>query len=98
MLSFLFLSYTLFPLLLLLDAAVECRMEKKADSEGSLGNGAPMRAREISDSVAEGVLICLEELLKKPSGVCESGVCSILLSFVYNSDKHSVFLNLGENC
>ena len=77
MLSFLFLSYTLFPLLLLLDAAVECRMEKKADLEGSLGNGAPMRAREISDSVAEGVLICLEELLKKCHLGSVNQVCAL---------------------
>ncbi|XP_073101575.1 uncharacterized protein [Elaeis guineensis] len=60
------LDYTLFPLLLLLDAAVECRKEQNADSYGSLGNGgAPLRGLEISDSVAEGVLTCLEELLKK---------------------------------
>ncbi|KAG1362012.1 putative TELO2-interacting protein [Cocos nucifera] len=60
------LDYTLFPLLLLLDAAVECRKEQKADSYESLGNGgAPLRGLEISDSVAEGVLTCIEELLKK---------------------------------
>ena len=50
-------SYTMFPLLLLLDAAVQCRAREKAD--------APMRALEISDCVAEGVLLCVEELLKK---------------------------------
>lgn len=45
---------------------MECRKEQKVDSYGSLGNGgAPLRGLEISDSVVEGVLICLEELLKK---------------------------------
>ncbi|XP_020093536.1 uncharacterized protein LOC109713762 isoform X2 [Ananas comosus] len=52
-------DYTLFPLLLLLDAAVECRKEKKVDSGESLG------ALEISDRVAEGVLMCIEALLNK---------------------------------
>ncbi|WOL09671.1 hypothetical protein Cni_G18424 [Canna indica] len=51
------LDYTMLPLLLLLDAAVQCRKEKKVDS-----NGAPS---EIRDSAAEGMLMCLEELLKK---------------------------------
>ncbi|XP_065009722.1 uncharacterized protein LOC135639758 isoform X2 [Musa acuminata AAA Group] len=60
------LDYTLFPFLLLLDAAVQCREEKKADSDGGFGNGgAPLGAHAISDSVAEGLLMCLEELLKK---------------------------------
>lgn len=48
----------MFPLLLLLDAAVQCR-SSGAKSE------APMGGLEISDSVAEGVLLCIEELLKK---------------------------------
>ena len=59
-------SYTLFPFLLLLDAAVQCREEKKADSDGGFGNaGSPLGGHAISDSVAEGMLMCLEELLKK---------------------------------
>lgn len=63
----------MFPLLLLLDRAVECR--SKVDSDNSKG---PLT---VSDSVAEGVLKCLEELLKK----CQIGsldqVYEILLSF-----------------
>ncbi|KFK42304.1 hypothetical protein AALP_AA2G238700 [Arabis alpina] len=47
-----FFHYTLFPLLLLLDAAVACRSQGKT----------PYR---VSDKVAEGVINCLEELLKK---------------------------------
>ncbi|PWA99793.1 ARM repeat superfamily protein [Artemisia annua] len=45
-------SYTLFPLLLLLEAAVECRNN-------------PPPPLKISDAVAEGVLRCLEHLLIK---------------------------------
>uniref|UniRef100_A0A164X4Z9 Uncharacterized protein n=1 Tax=Daucus carota subsp. sativus TaxID=79200 RepID=A0A164X4Z9_DAUCS len=52
-----FFDYTLFPLLLLLDRAVECRSQ--VDSDNSSG---PLI---VSDSIAEGVLKCLEELLKK---------------------------------
>ncbi|KAH0456804.1 hypothetical protein IEQ34_014711 [Dendrobium chrysotoxum] len=52
------LDYTLFPLLLLLDAAVQCRSGKKANSIGGGG-------QVISDSVAEGTLRCLEGLLTK---------------------------------
>ncbi|XP_020262494.1 uncharacterized protein LOC109838460 [Asparagus officinalis] len=50
-------EYTMFPLLLLLDAAVQCRAGERADE--------PMKNLDISDSVAEGVLLCIEELLKK---------------------------------
>ncbi|XP_009128339.1 TELO2-interacting protein 1 homolog isoform X2 [Brassica rapa] len=50
-----FFHYTLFPLLLLLDAAVACRSE---------GGGVVVPYR-VSDKVAEGVVSCLEELLKK---------------------------------
>ncbi|XP_072963405.1 uncharacterized protein [Typha angustifolia] len=52
-------DYTLFPLLMLLDGAVGCRKEKEGGSEESLG------VLEIGDSVAEGVLMCLESLLMK---------------------------------
>ncbi|URE12697.1 TELO2 interacting protein 1 [Musa troglodytarum] len=56
----------LFRFLLLLDAAVQCREEKKAGSDGGFGNGgAPLGGHAISDSAAEGMLMCLEELLKK---------------------------------
>uniref|UniRef100_A0A1J3EZ89 TELO2-interacting protein 1-like protein n=1 Tax=Noccaea caerulescens TaxID=107243 RepID=A0A1J3EZ89_NOCCA len=55
-----FFHYTLFPLLLLLDAAVSCR---------SQGNNQPAEFPKtpyrVSDKVAEGVINCLEELLKK---------------------------------
>ncbi|KAL5813264.1 hypothetical protein ACOSQ3_028214 [Xanthoceras sorbifolium] len=50
-----FFDYTLFPLLLLLDAAVDCR---SASKEG-------VTSCKVSDRVAEEVLQCLEELLKK---------------------------------
>ncbi|RRT74312.1 hypothetical protein B296_00031757 [Ensete ventricosum] len=64
--SVLTFAYTLFPFLLLLDAAVQCREEKKADSDGGFVYGsAPLGGHAISDSTAEGMLLCLEELLKK---------------------------------
>ncbi|KAK1588226.1 hypothetical protein Q3G72_021127 [Acer saccharum] len=50
-----FFDYTLFPLLLLLDAAVDCR---SASKEG-------VTSCKVSDRVAEEVLQCLEELLNK---------------------------------
>ncbi|XP_038887282.1 uncharacterized protein LOC120077473 isoform X3 [Benincasa hispida] len=59
-------DYALFPLLLLLDAAVVDRSQQKVDSGDtimmSVTHGLPHR---VSDGVAEGVLQCLEELLKK---------------------------------
>ncbi|CAL9120988.1 unnamed protein product [Musa textilis] len=71
------LDYTLFPFLLLLDAAVQCREEKKADSAGGFGNGgAPLGGHAISDSAAEGMLMCLEELLKKCHLVSVNQVCA----------------------
>ncbi|XP_059666693.1 uncharacterized protein LOC132312369 [Cornus florida] len=57
-----FFDYTLFPLLLLLDAAVECRSSRKVDSEE---NSVLKIPHKVSDAVAEGVLQCLEGLLKK---------------------------------
>nr|XP_043628048.1 TELO2-interacting protein 1 homolog [Erigeron canadensis] len=51
-----FFDYTLFPLLLLLEEAVECRSSKNKLDENS---------RKISDAVAEHVINCLEELLVK---------------------------------
>lgn len=56
-------SYTLFPLLLLLDAAVNCRSPPKV--EGSVMVDIPKVPHKVSDVAAEGVLQCLEELLKK---------------------------------
>ncbi|CAN8233709.1 unnamed protein product [Cochlearia groenlandica] len=52
-----FFHYTLFPLLLLLDSAVACRSQGNNQLEKT-----PYR---VSDKVAEGVICCLEELLKK---------------------------------
>ncbi|KAK4434103.1 hypothetical protein Salat_0573000 [Sesamum alatum] len=61
-----FFSYTLFPLLLLFDAAVNCRSSMKFDSKDSpLDPNSLGTAHKVSDSVAEGVVLCLEEVLKK---------------------------------
>ncbi|OMP09768.1 hypothetical protein COLO4_05147 [Corchorus olitorius] len=49
-----FFDYILFPLLLLLDAAVDCRSSQKKSETN----------KKVSDKVAEGVVQCLEELLK----------------------------------
>lgn len=46
----------LFPLLLLLDAATECRSKAK--------EGRKMSSK-VSDKVAESVVMCLEQLLSK---------------------------------
>ncbi|KAK4386809.1 hypothetical protein Sango_2551500 [Sesamum angolense] len=59
-------SYTLFPLLLLFDAAVNCRSSMKSDSKDNpLESNTLRTAHKVSDSVAEGVVLCLEEVLKK---------------------------------
>lgn len=55
-------SYTLFPLLLLLDAAVGSRTSKKDAEDKADSKNLP---HKVSDKVAEGILQCLEELLKK---------------------------------
>ncbi|KAG9439501.1 hypothetical protein H6P81_019666 [Aristolochia fimbriata] len=55
------LDYTLFPLLLLLDAAILCRSSLQVAKE----NESCAKPRVIGDRVAEGVLVCLEELLRK---------------------------------
>ncbi|KAI3466318.1 hypothetical protein Pfo_022981 [Paulownia fortunei] len=61
-----FLDYTLFPLLLLFDAAVNCRSSVKFDSkDNSLEFNTLEMAQKVSDSVAESVVLCLEEVLKK---------------------------------
>uniref|UniRef100_A0A5B6YNE8 TELO2-interacting protein 1 n=1 Tax=Davidia involucrata TaxID=16924 RepID=A0A5B6YNE8_DAVIN len=61
-----FFDYTLFPLLLLLDAAVDCRSPQKVDSEENpVLSNVLKTPHKVSDVVAEGVLQCLEELLKK---------------------------------
>ncbi|XP_073158890.1 uncharacterized protein [Henckelia pumila] len=61
-----FFDYVLFPLLLLFDTAVSCRSSLKFDSKDkSLAFNALERPHQVSDSVAEGVVSCLEEILKK---------------------------------
>ncbi|XP_018815607.2 uncharacterized protein LOC108987186 [Juglans regia] len=61
-----FFDYTLFPLLLLLDAAIECRSPQKVNVEEKIViPGVQRMPHKVSDYVAEGVLQCLEELLKK---------------------------------
>lgn len=61
-----FLSFILFPLLLLFDASVECRSSMKIDSkDDSLVSSTLRVEHKVSDSVAEGVVLCLEEVLKK---------------------------------
>ncbi|XP_027362436.1 uncharacterized protein LOC113870038 [Abrus precatorius] len=61
-----FFDYTLFPLLLLLDAAIQCRSMQKVDSQELYNvSDVPKTPVKVSDSVAEGVVNCLEELLRK---------------------------------
>ncbi|XP_057445724.1 uncharacterized protein LOC130737884 [Lotus japonicus] len=57
-----FFDYTLFPLLLLLDAAIQCRSSQKVDSQEMY---VPKTPFQVSDGIAEGVVHCLEELLSK---------------------------------
>ncbi|KAI3414905.1 uncharacterized protein J3R85_015707 [Psidium guajava] len=58
-----FFDYTLFPLLLLLDVAVDGRTQRKIDPQDP--EVSSHKPRRVSDIVAEAVLQCLEELLKK---------------------------------
>ncbi|KAF7808337.1 TELO2-interacting protein 1 like [Senna tora] len=61
-----FFDYILFPLLLLLDAAIECRSMPKVDfKEKFMMSDVPKLLNQVSDNVAEGVVSCLEELLRK---------------------------------
>lgn len=61
-----FHSFTLFPLLLLFDASVDCRSSTKTDSkDNSLASSTLGMEHKVSDSVAEGVVLCMEEVLKK---------------------------------
>ncbi|KAI5317412.1 hypothetical protein L3X38_037119 [Prunus dulcis] len=58
--------YTLFPLLVLLDATVDCRTSNTLGSEEKVVSANVLKMpQKVSDSVAEGVLQCLEELIKK---------------------------------
>lgn len=59
-------DFTLFPLLLLFDASVNCRSSMKTGSkDDSLASSTLGMEHKVSDSVAEGVVLCLEEVLKK---------------------------------
>ncbi|KHN46513.1 uncharacterized protein LOC114425384 [Glycine soja] len=61
-----FFDYTLFPLLLLLDAAIQCRSTQKVDSQENYNMPGVLKTPvNVSDGVAEGVVNCLEELLRK---------------------------------
>ncbi|GAV64137.1 hypothetical protein CFOL_v3_07655, partial [Cephalotus follicularis] len=61
-----FFDYVLFPLLLLLDVAVDCRSSQKEDSKENISTyDVPKVPQKVSDRVVEGVLQCLEELLTK---------------------------------
>lgn len=56
----------MFPLLLLFDASVNCRSSTKTDSnDSSLASSTLGMEHKVSDSVAESVVLCLEEVLKK---------------------------------
>ncbi|KAK7259182.1 hypothetical protein RIF29_24782 [Crotalaria pallida] len=59
-----FFDYTLFPLLLLLDAAIHCRSKVDSQEKFTISD-VPKMPFKVSDSVAEGVVNCLEELLRK---------------------------------
>ncbi|CAI9088011.1 OLC1v1022238C2 [Oldenlandia corymbosa var. corymbosa] len=58
-------DYVLFPLLLLLDAAVDCRASPENDGKPEVSGVTQSRPHKVSDLVAEGVVACLEELLRK---------------------------------
>ncbi|KAG6534228.1 hypothetical protein ZIOFF_008114 [Zingiber officinale] len=73
------LDYIIMPLLLLLDSAVQCR-KKKVNPEGN-----PLGFIEIRDSVAEGMLMCLEELFKKCYLGSVDQVCDFGIIFPYVS-------------
>ncbi|KAK7407807.1 hypothetical protein VNO78_09907 [Psophocarpus tetragonolobus] len=61
-----FFDYTMFPLLLLLDAAIQCRSTQKVDSQENYNMPGVLKTHiEVSDGVAEGVVNCLEQLLRK---------------------------------
>lgn len=77
MLHFAF-SYVLFPLLLLLDAAVDCRSVQKCDSAMPFVNQTP---NKLSDAVGEGALQCLEELLTKCHLGSADQVCVSIITF-----------------
>ncbi|XP_057818002.1 uncharacterized protein LOC131031017 isoform X1 [Cryptomeria japonica] len=68
-----FLDFILAPLLVLLDASITCRSTKSIHSSN--------RPIIISDSVAEGVLSCLEEVLKQCSLTSANQLSMLLRKF-----------------
>uniref|UniRef100_A0A803MXQ3 ARM repeat superfamily protein n=1 Tax=Chenopodium quinoa TaxID=63459 RepID=A0A803MXQ3_CHEQI len=60
-----FFDYILFPLLLLMDAAVDCRSVQKRNCDGKSEMLFDHQTLKVSDAVSEGVLQCLEELFTK---------------------------------
>lgn len=51
---------------MLLDAAIQCRSTQKVDSQEKYAvSDIPKTPFKVSDNIAEGVVNCLEELLKK---------------------------------
>ncbi|GAB2219226.1 hypothetical protein Drorol1_Dr00006858 [Drosera rotundifolia] len=78
-------EYVLFPLLLLLDAAVESRASPKADSNGKDDVRSPLMPHRVSDVIAETGLHCLEELLKKCSLVSLSQMTILLKKLTYGA-------------
>ncbi|KAF0930817.1 hypothetical protein E2562_035397 [Oryza meyeriana var. granulata] len=67
-------NYTAFPLLLLLDAAVQCRKEANAPEE-----------LDISDAIAEGGLACLEVLLAKCRLTSVNQMVALLKKLTYGA-------------
>ncbi|XP_021765318.1 uncharacterized protein LOC110729837 isoform X2 [Chenopodium quinoa] len=60
-----FFDYILFPLLLLMDAAVDCRSVQKRNCDEKSEILFAHQTLKVSDAVSEGVLQCLEELFTK---------------------------------
>ncbi|KAG7955252.1 hypothetical protein I3843_11G060800 [Carya illinoinensis] len=81
-----FFDYTLFPLLLLLDAAIECRSPQKVKVEEKIViPGVQRMPHKVSDYVAEGVLQCLEELLKKCQFLSVNQMVVVLKKLTYGA-------------
>lgn len=90
-LIFLFFSYTLFPLLLLLDAAIECRSMQNIDSKEKFRiSDVSNPPNHVSDSLAEGVVTCLEEVLRKCCLKSVDQVGRFSLTFVLTSIQTSL--------
>ncbi|GAB2276406.1 hypothetical protein Dimus_011134 [Dionaea muscipula] len=79
----------MFPLLLLLDAAIECRASPKADTEGIIELTGIQTPHRVSDTIAETGILCLEELLTKCGLVSldQVGLLSILITMPLTSES-----------